>query len=102
MKHLPLLTAERVSDRTGCALPRRSMGVWSAPLSPRNETLDSKTAPRLAKFKVLNSFLGERDRCGTVTLPACFVDQSLLLLARLLVHDSSGDRHRVRFETRNQ
>jgi len=105
MRHLPLLTAERGSDRTGCALLRRSTGVWSAPLSPRNETLDSENAPhhtRLAKDKELNSFFGERDRRGTVTLPARFVDQSLLLLARLLVHDSSGNRHRVRFETKNR
>ena len=102
MRHLPLLTAERGCDRTGCALLRRLAGVWLAPLSPRNETLDSENAPHHTRLATLNSFLAERDRRGTITLPARFIDQSFLLLARLLVHDSGGDGHRVRSETKTE
>jgi hypothetical protein len=90
MRHLLPLTVEQGSDRTGCALLRRSVGVWLAPLLPRNETLDSGSVHH-TRLAALNSFLGERDGRRAVALPARFVNQSLLFLARILVHDSSGD-----------
>jgi hypothetical protein len=52
------------------------------------------------KKKILtHRFLGKCDGRWSEALPAPLVDESLLLLARFLVYDSSNGGHWVRLET---
>jgi len=50
--------------------------------------------------RLTHRFLGKCDGRWPEALPASLVDESLLLLARSLVYDSSNGGHWVRLETK--
>ena len=53
----------------------------------------------MGKVILTHRFLGKCDGRWPEALPTSLVDESLLLLARFLVYDSSNGGHRIRLET---